>query len=79
MGEKRYAAMLKSLRERAGLSQAELARRLGINQPSLSRWESGQGEPGLSIIRPLAAALGVDIETLVNLPAPAPARKRGKK
>lgn len=36
---------LKAARERTGESQAEFARRLGINQSALSRWETGRREP----------------------------------
>jgi len=35
-----FGARLRQLRERAGLSQAEVARRLGIRQPSYALWES---------------------------------------
>jgi DNA-binding transcriptional regulator YiaG len=33
---------VKKIRERLGLSQAELAERLGVEQPSVSRWENDQ-------------------------------------
>jgi transcriptional regulator with XRE-family HTH domain len=33
------------LRERAGLSQAEVAEALGVSRPAVTRWESGQREP----------------------------------
>jgi transcriptional regulator with XRE-family HTH domain len=63
-----FAAMLKALREKAGFNQQELADRLGVDQASVSRWENGISEPGISMARPLAAALGVSIESLMPEP-----------
>jgi DNA-binding helix-turn-helix protein len=37
--------MLKDLRKRAGLTQAELAIKLGIKQGSISNWENGTSNP----------------------------------
>jgi transcriptional regulator with XRE-family HTH domain len=74
-------AWLKALRERAGLSQQELADRIGVDQASVSRWENGRGEPGVSIAGELADALGVDVHTLAHPPTPKPPEspRRGKK
>ena len=53
MGEK-----IKILREKAGLSQKQLAARLGIDQSAVARWESGENIPATNRIIPLAEALG---------------------
>ena len=37
--------LIREARERAGMTQAELARRLGTDQPSVSRWEQGKRTP----------------------------------
>lgn len=37
---------LKSWRESRGLTQAQLARRLGVDQMTVSRWERGSGRRG---------------------------------
>jgi DNA-binding transcriptional regulator YiaG len=39
------AASLRALREYLGLSQAELAERLGVRQQTISEWETGQYRP----------------------------------
>jgi DNA-binding transcriptional regulator YiaG len=36
---------LPEIRERVGLSQGDVARALGLNQSSISRWESGKAWP----------------------------------
>jgi transcriptional regulator with XRE-family HTH domain len=43
----------------AGLSQRELAARLGTKQPAIARLESGQHPPRLSTLQHLADALGI--------------------
>lgn len=51
---------LRSFRERAGLSQAELARRAGVPQPAISRLEAGRTPTvRLEHLARLAAVLGV--------------------
>lgn len=37
---------IKSLRERGGLSQADLARLVEVDRSAVSRWESGESQPG---------------------------------
>jgi len=56
------AALVRELRERAGLTQGELARRSGTSQPAIARLESGQGSPNLSTLERLAAAAGFALE-----------------
>jgi transcriptional regulator with XRE-family HTH domain len=43
------AAIRRHLRERAGLSQAEVATVLGVLRPTVTRYESGQREPRGSV------------------------------
>ena len=57
---------LASLRLAAGLSQSELAGLCGIEQPHVSRYESGRHEPLVSTAGKMARALGVSIEVLVT-------------
>lgn len=57
---------LAGLRLAAGLSQRQLALQCGIEQPHVSRYESGRHEPGLSMAGRMAAALGVSLEALLS-------------
>ena len=54
-----FAGRLKAERERAGLSQRELAERAGCNVFTLSKLERGTQEPAWPLVRALARALGV--------------------
>jgi transcriptional regulator with XRE-family HTH domain len=53
-----FAAKLRTLRERAGLTQAELARLAGINHHSLTKLEHGDRQPNWTTVLALAEALG---------------------
>jgi transcriptional regulator with XRE-family HTH domain len=57
---------LRALRERKVLTQQELADKAGITRATLSRLEAGAENPYPSTIRKLAAALGVEPETLME-------------
>lgn len=52
-------ARLRRLRLAAGLTQAELARRTGIQRPNIARLESGRHTPSLETLGRLASAIGV--------------------
>lgn len=57
---------LASLRLAAGLSQSELAALCDIEQPHVSRYESGRHEPLVSTAGKMARALGVSLEVFLN-------------
>jgi transcriptional regulator with XRE-family HTH domain len=54
-----FGRHLRALREEAGLSRAEAARRAGVPVSTLRNWEADRGMPGLPISLRLAKALGV--------------------
>jgi transcriptional regulator with XRE-family HTH domain len=56
----RIGAQLRDARERALLTQEELAARAGVQPFTISRIETDKVEPRFSTIRKLAQALGVD-------------------
>lgn len=55
---------IKEARERLGWSQADLARRMHVAQPTVSGWEAGKKSPRVRILARLAGILGVSIEWL---------------
>lgn len=52
------AEMVRSVRRDAGLSQAQLAERVGTTQSAVSRWESGGDEPRLATLAAILTACG---------------------
>jgi DNA-binding XRE family transcriptional regulator len=53
-----FIAGLKAIRERAGLSLADVAERSGIDQAALSRLENGRGNPTARMLSSYCHALG---------------------
>ena len=53
--------LIRSARLRAGLSQAELAERLGMPSSSIARWETDTVEPAFSKLRRVLQGCGFDI------------------
>lgn len=70
-------AVIRELRERAGILQADMAERIRVSASYLSRIESGVEKPGLTspAVRALAAELDATLDDItVPAPAPEPAR-----
>ena len=57
---------IKELRESRKLTQAELAEKIGVSSKTISKWETGKGLPDISLLQPLAKALGVSVIELMN-------------
>lgn len=57
---------IKGSREQRRLSQGELARRVGVSQPTVSDWENGKTEPTVDNMRSLAVELEVCFEWLAT-------------
>jgi DNA-binding XRE family transcriptional regulator len=54
---------LKTVRAKRGLTQAELARKVGTLQPAIARMEAGQvGEVSFDFLIRVALALGISLE-----------------
>ena len=61
-----FGHRLKHLRGRAGLTLAELGRRVGRSPSALSMLENGRAEPKLSLLSALAAELGCELPDLLS-------------
>jgi transcriptional regulator with XRE-family HTH domain len=66
-------SQLKQLREKAGLTQEELARRCGIPLRTYQRWESGESaaRPNIPQVKALCRELKIPIEQLPDEFGPA--------
>ena len=52
---------VREARERAGITQAELAARIGSTQPAIARLEAGGVTPNLATLRRIASALSLEL------------------
>ena len=53
--------LIREARRRAGLTQAELAHRLGTAQPNVARWESASMSPSVDTLSRVISACGQDL------------------
>jgi DNA-binding XRE family transcriptional regulator len=62
------AVAVRQMREEAGLTQAELARRIGVSQPVVSRLEKGQDRraPRFETLRRIGEVLGRKVEVVFS-------------
>ena len=61
--------ILRNLREKSGLTQDQLAERVMVTRQAVSRWETGETQPGTDTLKLLSREFGVTINTLLGSPA----------
>lgn len=59
-------AVIKELREKKKLTQAELAEKLCVSDKTVSKWETGKGYPDITLLEPIAQAFDVSITELIS-------------
>ena len=57
---------IRNLREDRRMTQAELAEKLGVSSKTVSKWETAKGLPDITLLQPLAQALGISVIELMN-------------
>lgn len=57
---------IRTLREGAGLTQKQLADQLCLSDKTISKWETNRGLPDITLLSPLASALGVSVTELLS-------------
>lgn len=62
----KVGALIARLRRERGLTQRELADRLGVTAKAVSKWETGMGCPDVSLLARLAEELGADLAALLS-------------
>ena len=66
MDQIKIGELLKSLRKEKGITQEELAERFGVNRRTVSRWESGNNLPDISLLPELADFYEVDLREILD-------------
>ena len=62
---------IKQLREQRGMTQEELANRLGVKYPAVSKWERGMAYPSMNTVIKMAELCQVSMDVVLGL-APIP-------
>ena len=58
--------LIKAARKKAGMTQAQLAEKLGISYVGVSQWENDLRNPKLDTLQRIASALGVPVQDLIS-------------
>lgn len=66
MNAEKTGEFITKIRDELGLTQKELADRIGVTDKAVSKWETGRGFPDVGVLEPLAKELGVSITELMN-------------
>lgn len=59
-------AVIKELREKYHLTQAELAVKLNVSDKTVSKWETAKGYPDISLLEPIAQIFGISVTELIS-------------
>ena len=62
----RFGAFIQSRRKELGLTQGELGQKLNVTDKAISRWERCVGFPDINLLEPLADALQISIQELMQ-------------
>lgn len=66
MNDYKFGNYIFELRSRAGLSQSELAAKIGVTNKAVSKWEVGKAKPGVETIRKLAVLFQVSVDEMLK-------------
>ena len=66
MDNREVGRFISKLRKSKDLTQNELAEKLNISNKTVSKWETGEGLPDVSVLPELAKVLGVSVDEILN-------------
>ena len=66
MDQKKIGTFLKELRKEKGITQEQLAEKLNVSGRSVSRWETGNNMPDISLLVEIADFYGVDVREIIE-------------
>lgn len=61
-----FAEKLKTIRKQAGMSQEQLAEKLGVSRQAVTKWETDAGVPDIENIMAVSALFGISIDELLS-------------
>ena len=62
----KIGTVIKTHRKRCGLTQEEMANRLGVTASAVNKWENGASLPDVTMLSPIARLLGITVDTLLS-------------
>ena len=58
--------VIRTYRKKKGLTQEEMANRLGVTTPAVNKWENGVSYPDIMLLAPIARLLDISLDTLLS-------------
>ncbi len=58
--------VIRSNRKKIGLTQEEMANRLGVSTPAVNKWENGNSMPDITLLAPIARLLDITTDILLS-------------
>lgn len=58
--------LIKAARRKAGMTQEELGKKIGVSGSSMAQWENDLRNPKLDTLQRIASALGVPVQDLIS-------------
>ncbi|MDD6038319.1 MAG: helix-turn-helix transcriptional regulator [bacterium] len=59
-------SVIRTYRKEIGLTQEEMANRLGVSTPAVNKWENGNSNPDIELLAPIARLLHISLDTLMS-------------
>ena len=59
--------VIKKYRKEAGMTQEEMANRLGVTTPAVNKWENSNSKPDIELLAPIARLLDISVVTKSEL------------
>lgn len=66
MDQHRIGAFISELRKERGLTQKELADKIGVSDKTVSKWETSRGIPDIAYMESLCTSLGITMNELIS-------------
>ncbi|MDY2777018.1 MAG: zinc ribbon domain-containing protein [Collinsella sp.] len=60
--------IITQIRNEAGITQQEMARKLYVTRQAISRWETGETTPGIDMVKLICVTFGVPLERFFEMP-----------
>ncbi len=65
MNNEKTGALIAQIRKENGLTQKQLADKIGVSNATISKWETAKGFPDISLLAPLADALNISVSEIL--------------
>ncbi len=66
MNQEKIGKFIANLRKEKNMTQQELAKKLGVTDRAISKWENGRGLPDYSLLKDLCNELDINVNELLS-------------